>query len=46
MMERRRILVIAGLMLALAAVIAYLAYTRWGDPAADHPTLMYFRADL
>jgi len=44
-MERRHVLVIAGLVLALAAV-GYLAYTLWASPAVNRPTLMYFRADL
>jgi hypothetical protein len=45
-MERRRVLAIAGLVLALAAALGYLAYTFWAGPAGDRPTLMYFRADL
>ena len=45
-MDRRRVLTIAGLVLALVAAIGNLAYTFWVDPAGDRPTLMYFRADL
>jgi hypothetical protein len=45
-MERRRVLVIAGLVLVLATAIGYLAYTSWAGSAGDRPTLMYFRADL
>ena len=45
-MEKKRTLIIAGLLLAALAVAAYLAYTFWAGPAGDRPTLMYFRADL
>ena len=45
-MERRRVLVTAGLVLALAVAMGYLAYTFWASSAGDRPTLMYFRADL
>ena len=45
-MERKRALLIVGLLLAALAVVAYLAYTLWPTPAGDRPTLMYFRADL
>ncbi len=44
-MEKKRIFVIAGLLLAALAV-AYLAYTFWPALAGGRPTLMYFRADL
>jgi thiol-disulfide isomerase/thioredoxin len=45
-MERRRVLVVAGLALALVAAMGYLAYASWAGSAGDRPTLMYFRADL
>jgi hypothetical protein len=43
-MNKKRILIIAGLLAALAA--AALVYILWFAPAIDRPTLMYFRADL
>ena len=43
--EKKRIFVIAGLLLA-ALVVVYLAYTFWPALAGDRPALMYFRADL
>jgi hypothetical protein len=42
--DRKRALIIAGLLAALAA--AALVYVLWFAPAGDRPTLMYFRADL
>lgn len=42
-MSKRSLIVTVILALAVAA---YLIYTLWPTPAADRPTLMYFRADL
>ena len=45
-MERKRVLIIAGLLVGALAVIAFLTYTFWAGSAGDRPTLMYFRANL
>ena len=47
-MKRKRLWIIAGLSLAVAAVIfvAYLAYAFQAGPVEGRPTLMYFHADL
>jgi len=44
-MGKKRPLIIAGLVLVALAAVAYLAIALAG-PAKDHPTLIYFRADL
>jgi len=45
-MGKKRVLLIAALLLVALAVVAYLAYTFWLAPAGDRPTLMCFHADL
>ncbi len=42
-MKTRFIWVIAALLLAVLALVAYFVYT---DSMEERPTLMYFRADL
>ncbi len=42
-MKTRFVLVIAALLLAVLALVAYFVYT---GAMEDRPTLMYFRADL